>query len=42
MLVQHYMQHYEMLITSLLVWRKVVDWTDPSSVPEYCRLGVAC
>lgn len=42
MLVQHYMQHYEMLINSLLVWRKVVDWTDSENVPEYCRRGLAC
>jgi hypothetical protein len=39
MLVQHFMQHYEMLINSLLVWRLVPDWTDEAQLPEYCRTG---
>jgi hypothetical protein len=40
MLLQHFMQHYEMLINSLLVWRKIVDWTDGANLPDYCREGV--
>jgi hypothetical protein len=40
MLVQHFMQHYEMLINSLLVWRTVPDWTDTDRLPEHCRTGV--
>ena len=40
MLVQHFMQHYEMLINSLLVWRTVPDWTDGDRLPDYCRTGV--
>jgi hypothetical protein len=40
MLVQHFMQHYEMLINSLLVWRTVPDWTDRDRLPDYCRTGV--
>jgi hypothetical protein len=40
MLVQHFMQHYEMLINSLLVWRTVPDWTDTEHLPDYCRTGV--
>jgi hypothetical protein len=39
MLVQHFMQHYEMLINSLLVWRIVPDWTDEVGLPDYCRTG---
>ena len=39
MLVQHFMQHYEMLIDSLLVWRTVPDWTDHERLPDYCRPG---
>ena len=39
MLVQHFMQHYEMLINSLLVWRTVPDWTDHERLPDYCRSG---
>jgi hypothetical protein len=42
MLVQHFMQHYEMLINSLLVWRTIPDWTDHERLPEYCRRGVTC
>lgn len=42
MLVQHFMQHYEMLINSLLVWRTVPDWTDHDRLPAYCRPGMAC
>jgi len=41
MLLQHFMQHYEMLINSLMVWRKVVDWTDSANLPDYCRRGAA-
>jgi hypothetical protein len=41
MLVQHFMQHYEMLINSLLVWRTVADWTDHDRLPDYCRNGAA-
>jgi hypothetical protein len=42
MLVQHFMQHYEMLTSSLLVWRMVADWTDGERLPAFCREGVAC
>jgi hypothetical protein len=42
MLVQHFMQHYEMLTSSLLVWRMVPDWTDPECLPAFCREGVEC
>jgi hypothetical protein len=40
MLVQHFMQHYEMLVNSLLVWRTVPDWTDTDRLPDYCRRGI--
>jgi len=40
MLVQHFMQHYEMLINSLLVWRTMPDWTAHDSLPDYCRTGI--
>jgi len=42
MLVQHFMQHYEMLTSSLLVWRMVADWTDSERLPAFCREGAAC
>ncbi len=37
MLVQHFMQHYEMLSSSLLVWRAVPDWTNPESLSTFSR-----
>ena len=37
MLVQHFLQNYSMLRSSLLVWRTVSDWTDSSTLPEFCR-----
>lgn len=42
MLVQHFMQHYAMLINSLLVWRLVPDWTDTAGLPEFCKQGIKC
>ena len=41
MLVQHFNQHYEMLVNSLLVWRRIPDWTDHDHLPDDCRLGTA-
>ena len=40
MLVQHFMQHYEMLNTSLVAWRKVTDWADEKTVPPSLTRGV--
>jgi len=40
LLVQHFMQLYDLLINSLLVWRTVPDWTDADRLPEYCRTGI--
>ncbi len=37
MLVQHFLQNYEMLRSSLLVWRTVPDWTDAAALPAFCR-----
>ncbi len=37
MLVQHFLQNYEMLRSSLLVWRTVPDWTDDTTLPAFCR-----
>ena len=41
MLVQHFMQHYDMLTNSLLAWRMVADWTDHERLPAFCREGIA-
>ena len=37
MLVQHFHQHYEMLVNSMLVWRRVPDWTDHDNLPPECQ-----
>jgi hypothetical protein len=42
MLVQHFMQHYAMLMSSLHVWRTVTDWTDDRQLPDFCRQGIPC
>jgi hypothetical protein len=41
MLAQHFMQHYDMLTNSRLMWLAVPDWTDPKSLPELCHRGMA-
>ncbi|MEQ1727707.1 MAG: hypothetical protein ABL982_04940 [Vicinamibacterales bacterium] len=40
MLVQHFKQHYSMLINSLLAWRMVPDWTRPETLPDFCNRGL--
>lgn len=38
-LVQHYMQHYQMLVGSLLTWRRVPNWLDEASLPFWVVKG---
>jgi hypothetical protein len=38
-LVQHFMQHYQMLTGALLTWRRVPDWLDPEALPEAALTG---
>jgi hypothetical protein len=33
LLVQHFMQHYQMVVGSLLTWRQHADWLDQASLP---------
>jgi hypothetical protein len=40
MLVQHFMQHYDMLLHSLSVWRSISTWADPDTLPEFCHRGM--
>lgn len=40
-LVQHFMQHYQMMTGALLTWRGVADWTDERSLPHWVRTGVS-
>lgn len=41
MLVQHFMQHYQMLTGSLLVWRSIMNWGDTENLPKFCLTGVS-
>ena len=39
-LVRHFVQHYDMLTGSLQTWRRVPNWLDADSLPEWVRTGV--
>ena len=39
-LIQHFMQHYQMIIGALSTWRQVHNWLDPASIPKWMRQGV--
>ena len=41
MLVQHFMQHYEMVTGSLLTWRQIGDWFDEASMPSWVKSGIS-
>jgi hypothetical protein len=38
-LVQHFKQHYQTAVGSLLTWRQIADWTDDASLPQWVRSG---
>jgi hypothetical protein len=38
-LVQHFMQHYQMIVGSLLTWRQVPDWLDNDALPRWVVKG---
>ncbi len=38
-LVQHFMQHYQMLVGSLLTWRRIPNWLDEAALPESVITG---
>lgn len=39
MLVQHFMEHYNMLTGSLFTWRQIPDWLDQSALPLWVIHG---
>lgn len=41
MLLQHFMQHYQMIIGSLLTWRQIPDWLDRANLPDWILRGTA-
>jgi hypothetical protein len=40
-LVQHFMQHYQLVTSSLLTWRQVPSWLDRASLPQEIIEGVS-
>jgi hypothetical protein len=38
-LVQHFMQHYQMLTGALLTWRRIPDWLDRDALPKLIITG---
>lgn len=38
-LVQHFMQHYETVVGSLLTWRQVPNWLDENALPGWVVAG---
>jgi hypothetical protein len=38
-LVQHFTQHYQAIVGSLLTWRQISDWTDERSLPRWVITG---
>jgi hypothetical protein len=39
MLVQHFRQHYQMLLGSLFTWRQIPDWRDTEKLPAWVVTG---
>jgi hypothetical protein len=40
MLVQHFMQNYELITGSLLTWRQIPNWLDSAALPGWVITGV--
>lgn len=40
MLVQHFMEHYNMITGSLLTWREIPDWLDEAKLPPWVIHGI--
>jgi hypothetical protein len=40
-LLQHFMQHYQTVVGSLLTWRQIPDWTDEKNLPDWVVEGKA-
>ena len=38
-LVQHFRQHYQTVVGSLLTWRQIDDWTDDQALPPWVISG---
>jgi hypothetical protein len=40
-LVQHFKQHYETVVGSLLTWRQITDWTNEAALPPWVIAGTS-
>ncbi len=40
-LLQHFTQHYQTVVGSLLTWRQIPDWTDEQNLPDWVVQGKA-
>jgi len=38
-LLQHFSQHYQAIVGSLLTWRQIADWLDTPNLPEWVITG---
>jgi hypothetical protein len=38
-LVKHYMEHYQMIVGTLLTWRRIPNWLDEAGLPGWVRTG---
>jgi hypothetical protein len=41
MLVQHFTEHYQMIVGSLLTWRQIPDWLDAAALPKRVVAGMS-
>ena len=41
MLLQHFLQNYEMISGAQNTWRRVKDWTDESQIPDWALSGIS-
>jgi len=39
LLVQHFMEHYQTVLGSLLTWRQIPDWLDAAALPDWVVRG---
>lgn len=39
LLIQHFMEHYNTIVGSLLTWRQIPDWLDERALPEWVVTG---
>ena len=41
MLVQHFMQHYSMIVSALLTFGQTSDWLNREAVPDWAIEGIS-